>query len=147
MAQYLDNNNVLLSVKLGDANPSMYVRAFIYDKATDLQISVSPIDLIHIADGLYAETFVFPMGTEHLVALYVVYSDAGYTTRSASHPDSSEQISRDFGASQILSEMATFRASATSGELICNIDDLDTLSCSFELDGTELVCELEELLI
>lgn len=46
------------------------------------EVTGSPVDLDHIANGYYAGTFPMPSGVDSVVAQYLAYDDADHTTLS-----------------------------------------------------------------
>lgn len=83
---------VLLLQSFGDTLGTLYPRAHVYDN-NDSEITGSPFALTHVANNLYTKSNAFQVadsGTYKVV--YLIYTNAGYTTRSANHGEISDVI-------------------------------------------------------
>jgi hypothetical protein len=67
-----------LSLKLYDERSDRYVRAYLTDSNGN-PLPQSPVNLTHVGFGLYENRTIAMPNVEHVTAVYVVYSDAGYT--------------------------------------------------------------------
>ena len=77
MIEVITGSTVLLELVLADGDTTRFPQAEIYDNA-GVAIAASPVNLSHIADGLYQGTFTAPAVGEYSV-IYITYSDAART--------------------------------------------------------------------
>lgn len=84
----LDSGDPLhLSYQMGDGQTGLFPRVRIYRQSDHGEVVGSPVDLDGAnerADGLYAVDFSPPTEVAHY-ATFIVYTDAGHTSESASH--------------------------------------------------------------
>jgi len=67
-----------LNLQLGEGEIDLFPRVHIYDDAAS-EIAGSPVDLTHIAKGLYSDSgLVVPSGSTHFKAQHIVFSDSGH---------------------------------------------------------------------
>jgi len=64
-----------------DGNASLYVRAHVYN-SSDVEVSGSPFNLAHIANGYFTNTAYSP-SDGYYKAVYIPYEDAGYTIQAS----------------------------------------------------------------
>lgn len=68
-----------LTLQTYDANAGVYPQARVYD-STFTEIGASPLNLTHVAGGLYKNLAFTPPAQGVYYAVYTVYSDSGHTT-------------------------------------------------------------------
>ena len=80
-----------IGLKLWDGDATKYPVAYVLSDDGTL---LGSYDLIHDVNGFYAPAvnIVFPPSVEFVTAYYIVYDDAGHTTRSQLYSDSVETI-------------------------------------------------------
>ena len=71
----------LLVAQLSEGETNLYPRAVVRDQA-GAQVSGSPFDLAHIANGLYSSSAFTPGTQGRFTATFSVYTDSGHTTLS-----------------------------------------------------------------
>jgi len=80
------NDVVPLSLKLFDDDDSLFVRAIVTDES-GTTISGSPFSLVNVGEGLYElDTLLMP-NKLFLTAVYQVFNDAGFTSKSNKYTD------------------------------------------------------------
>ena len=76
---------ILLLQSYGETLGTLYPQAHVYDN-NDSEITGSPFTLSHVANNLYTLSNAFQVGDSGTYkVVYLVYTDAAHTTRSASH--------------------------------------------------------------
>ena len=78
MIEVITGDTVLLELVLADGDTTRFPQAEIYDSA-GVAIVASPVNLSHVADGLYQGTFTAPAIGGYSI-IYITYSDALHTT-------------------------------------------------------------------
>jgi hypothetical protein len=83
---------VPLALQLSNGATNKFPRAKIYDES-GTELAGSPVVLTHVSAGLYkASSFVMP-AKPFIVAQYLIYSDAGFTTLDPDYPIASDAFS------------------------------------------------------
>lgn len=85
MLEVETNATVLLELSLADGDATKFPRARIYNSAGTEQTGApfnSPVDLSHVANGLYQATTTAAAAAGKFSVHYVTYQDAGHTTVS-----------------------------------------------------------------
>lgn len=88
--------NMPLACQLEDFATDKYVRATIRN-AAGAEVTGSPVDLTHVADGYYSGVLAMP--AVPVVVQCIVYTDALYTVKSDAHGPSTERFEPDAEAS------------------------------------------------
>lgn len=70
-----------IATVLEDGNTAQYPQAVIYNPSGAV---LATLDLSHIADGLYTNTYTMP-DLELIEIVYIVYSDAAHTTENTKY--------------------------------------------------------------
>jgi len=78
MIEVITGDTVLLELVLADGDTTRFPQAEVYDNA-GAAIVASPVNLSHVADGLYQGTFTAPAVGGYSI-IYITYSDVGHTT-------------------------------------------------------------------
>ena len=78
MIEVITGDTVLLELVLADGDTTRFPQAEVYDSA-GVAIVASPVNLSHVADGLYQGTFTAPAIGGYSI-IYITYSDVGHTT-------------------------------------------------------------------
>ncbi len=73
-------------LQLEDGATGLFPQAVLRDEA-NVNVAASPIDLVHVTEGLYAPSsaIAMPAGVEFVNATYITYTDAGHTTESTTN--------------------------------------------------------------
>lgn len=90
MIEVITGDTALLELVLADGDTSRFPQAEIYDNA-GVAIGASPVNLSHVADGLYQGTLTAPAVGGYSI-IYLTYSDAGHTTLVANIERVSEHM-------------------------------------------------------
>ena len=90
MIEVITGDTALLELVLADGDTSRFPQAEIYDNA-GVAIGASPVNLSHVADGLYQGTLTAPAVGGYSI-IYITYSDAGHTTLVANIERVSEHM-------------------------------------------------------
>lgn len=82
-----------IGLKLYDSNSAAFVQASVYDDAGSL---LSTLSLVHVAQGFYLTPSSFPMPDKPFISVvYVVYTDAGFTTKDSRYVEAAECFIRE----------------------------------------------------
>jgi len=92
--------DLLLTLVLADGDATRFPRARVYDD-TGSEVTGSPFDLAHVANGLYQDVWVNPDVEGHFSAIFIVYNDAGHTVVSNKYDRIGEAIRLDVPAGAI----------------------------------------------
>lgn len=96
MIQTVSVGDILpLTIQISDYDPAKYVQVFLYDE-TLTEIAQSPSQLSPVgSNGFYSNNEIEMPDTKFLIAQYVVYDDAGYTTVSQSEGGQNDTFIKD----------------------------------------------------
>lgn len=87
-------DSLILSLILEDGVTNKFPRAYAYD-ASGSAISGSPVDLAHVANGLYRDTSLLMPNTQAVSCVFKVFSDSGHTTLDASYSQELDTFFRE----------------------------------------------------
>ena len=87
-------NNILLSTTYSEWDANLYPRVRLYN--TDgAELGISPVDLTYVANGYYHSNSWMPSTSGYYQAVYITYTDVGFTTSSNKYGVASESIKID----------------------------------------------------
>ena len=75
-------DNVPIELQIADGATDQYPRALVYDQGS---LILTTIDLVHDNQGNYSGSVYAMPDNEFIKVIYIVYSDAGYTTVNAKY--------------------------------------------------------------
>lgn len=128
-------NPIRLDLQLADLAEDQYVQAILLDEAgAAFAIQALP----HISQGLYSDDTQIMPNKPQITATFVVYSDAGFTTRNENYTASFETYMRDDNATQldiINNKLNAISAGTGPGDLTGVIVDGGILAASIKDSG------------
>lgn len=133
---YAEGETVRLSVLLEDGESTRYPQAYIYQSG----VKINTIDLPHVENGLYEQTWV-PPDSDQFNVIYQVYIDPSHTLQDNAYGVGLEQWKAlDLMTNPIVNDVLTAKIadySAVSGSLAEAIEQLEarlTLARAINLD-------------
>ena len=125
------NEVVTLSLVVSGDTGSKFPRAILEDSG-GVALAASPIDLTHVTNGRY--TNVFTMPAKDVYINYIVYSDAGHTTKDPLFDQASETFELElFELADIKSSNFNMEISDDS-ELLMKVEG-DTENININIEG------------
>ena len=100
MLQGTVNEEILLSATYSEWDTNLYPRVKLYNDE-GAELGVSPKDLSHVANGYYYSKDWQPSTAGYYQAVYITYTDAGYTTSSNKYGIASEAVKIDATSTDI----------------------------------------------
>lgn len=127
----------------GETLGTLYVRAYVYDN-TDTEISGSPFALSHVANNLYTKRNAFQVGDSGIYKIvYLIYTDAGYTTRSANHQEVVDVVNVKIQSTTGLGGYGSQRQSG--GDILVDLDPLKIILKRMEEKLNKGIEEMKQL--
>lgn len=108
---------VPLSLQLSGAETNKYPRVRIYNSAGS-EVAESPIDLTHVANGLYKNATYNMPASAFVIAQYTVYSDAGHTTVDTTYSTRVTETYDLFDSNVLLNTITPIGAVVSASELL-----------------------------
>jgi len=96
MAEFRRKVGTTLGLKLllKPADDSLFVRAFLTDKA-GVALSPASVDLANVGGGQYVENTQLMQATDQMVASYRVFDDSGFTLLNGEFPGDTDYFDKE----------------------------------------------------